>query len=547
MTRYYLVAALCIAVFGCDSTTSQNADDIEDLFSANKALTESVINRRNAYCIANPEYSRCSWWCASPEANCGEGGATIEDVKADFQHTKISSRTVSFSNMSENAEYYLWDFGDGSKTGIEEPTHTFPSDGEYTVALTATGGGKTDTHSKQVMVTEEQANPPVASFSYSASDLSVSFTGTSQNAESSAWDFGDGNSSSDTNPSHTYAAAGSYQVALTVSNADGSDTATESVTVTASDPEPVPPVASFSYTTSDLNVSFSNTSSNADASSWDFGDGNASSDSAPSHTYASAGTYQVSLSVSNSDGSDSVTQSVTVSSGNPDPGPDGIPTDRTDLGGSGWNNDIPDPPPGIIVFTGYSNSSQSANTFLGQFAGTYNNYTFVSCAQGGSALENWVNNDMVASCSVSNPNDVVLTVNMIATQSAMDAATSASTIASMVPQLDADLKATFPNAIHAFYGGEPAHFVEPSKCPRICEPIRKLASDWAGAAALSSGSYLGPYLWAGDGIPNAHGFVYDINDYLNPSGGYANQHPSENGRLKVAQQYDIWFRENGIN
>jgi hypothetical protein len=263
--------------------------------------------------------------------------------------------------------------------------------------------------------------------------------------------------------------------------------------------------------------------------------------------YASAGTYQVTLEVSNSDGTDSATESVTVSSSNPNPGPDGIPSDRTDLGGGGWNNDIPNPSPGIIVFTGYSNSSQHANAFINQYASTYSNYTFVNCAQGGSALENWVNNSMASTCSVSDPSQVVLTVNMIATQSAMDAATSASTIATLLPQLDADLKAQFPNAIHAFYGGEPAHFVEPSKCPRICEPIRKLASDWAAAAALSAGSYLGPYLWAGDGIPNSHGVVYNINDFLNPSGGYANQHPSDAGRAKVAAQYDTWFRENGIN
>ena len=87
--------------------------------------------------------------------------------------------------------------------------------------------------------------PPVASFTFNANDLSVSFANSSQHDDSSSWNFGDGNSSSDENPSHTYASAGSYQVTLEVTNADGSDSVTETVTVEAPDPDPVPPVASF--------------------------------------------------------------------------------------------------------------------------------------------------------------------------------------------------------------------------------------------------------------------------------------------------------------
>lgn len=557
MTRYLLVAAVTLAVFGCDSNSPTDTDSLEDLFSANKQLTESVIDRRNSYCISNPTYSKCEHWCLSPEADCGEGSNPVEEdeVTADF-NANTDDLTVSFTNESENADYYLWDFGDGTKSGTENPTHTYAEAGDYTVSLTATGNEESASVAKEVSVNADDPGdptdpvPPVASFTFNANDLSVSFANSSQHDDNSSWNFGDGNSSSDENPSHTYASAGSYQVTLEVTNADGSDSVTETVTVEAPDPDPVPPVASFSYSVSDLSVSFSNNSQNASSNTWDFGDGNTSSDTNPNHTYGSAGTYTVTLEVANADGSDSEVQSVTVTASDPGPvGPDEIPSDRTDLGGAGWNSDLPNVPSGIIVFTGYSNSSQHANTFINSYANSYNNYTFVNCALGSNALENWVSKNLAASCDVPGGNEnVVLTVNMVASQFAMTAAESSESIASNVPQLDAQLRSAFPNAIHAYYGGEPAHWVEPSKCPRICEPIRKLASDWAAAAARSVGSYLGPYIWAGDGIANAHGVVYNVNDFLNPTGdGYANQHPSTAGREKVSAQYDTWFRENGIN
>ena len=77
-------------------------------------------------------------------------------------------------------------------------------------------------------------NPkPVAAFSGAADGLTVTFTNTSEYADSYSWDFGDGNSSSDPNPVHTYANAGVYDVKLTATNAVGSTTATQQFAVTS--------------------------------------------------------------------------------------------------------------------------------------------------------------------------------------------------------------------------------------------------------------------------------------------------------------------------
>ncbi len=49
--------------------------------------------------------------------------------------------TVSFTNLSTNADSYLWDFGDGSTSTLKNPQHLYTTKGSFTVKLTATNKG----------------------------------------------------------------------------------------------------------------------------------------------------------------------------------------------------------------------------------------------------------------------------------------------------------------------------------------------------------------------------------------------------------------------
>jgi PKD repeat protein len=55
---------------------------------------------------------------------------------------------------------------------------------------------------------------PTATFTYVAKGREVTFTSTSTNAKTFAWDFGDGSLSTDQNPVHTYSIYGKYTVTL---------------------------------------------------------------------------------------------------------------------------------------------------------------------------------------------------------------------------------------------------------------------------------------------------------------------------------------------
>jgi PKD repeat protein/uncharacterized protein YjiK len=154
---------------------------------------------------------------------------------------------------------------------------------------------------------------PTASYTWSATDLTVDFTDTSTDGDGTiaswAWDFGDGNNSTAQNPQHTYASAGDYTVTLSVTDDDGaSSAAPASQTVSPTAPNQTP-TASYTWSATDLTVDFTDTSTDGDGTiaswAWDFGDGNNSTAQNPQHTYATAGDYTVTLTVTDDDGASS--------------------------------------------------------------------------------------------------------------------------------------------------------------------------------------------------------------------------------------------------
>ncbi len=171
--------------------------------------------------------------------SCKKGDEqVIPKVSAAYTST-IDAPTggvVTFTNTSENATSYAWDFGDGNKSTEESPTHTYTKDSTYTVKLTATNAGGSDEETKTIIiklkgtVTETQL---IANFTYElGTEGAVTFKNTSLNATGYAWDFGDGNKSTKESPTHTYTQNGDFDVKLTATNSAGkSDSTTQTVTI----------------------------------------------------------------------------------------------------------------------------------------------------------------------------------------------------------------------------------------------------------------------------------------------------------------------------
>lgn len=228
---------------------------------------------------------------------------------------------VQFVDSSTNTPTsWVWSFGDGGTSTLQNPSHTYETAGTYTVTLTVTNakGANTISQSEYILATEEPEIPTaffVASVTSGDAPLTVQFVDSSTNSPTSwAWSFGDGGTSTLQNPSHTYTSTGTYTVTLTATNSAGSDTATESDYISI---DLSAPVVSFSANSTSgvapLTVNFTDTSTNSPTEwYWVFGDGSTSSDQDAIHTYSSAGTYTVKLVASNSEGSNKTTQTITV-------------------------------------------------------------------------------------------------------------------------------------------------------------------------------------------------------------------------------------------
>ncbi|HRS69729.1 MAG TPA: C25 family cysteine peptidase, partial [Bacteroidales bacterium] len=62
------------------------------------------------------------------------------DFLADPLSTCSAPYTVNFNNLSQNVQSFTWNFGDGNISNETTPTHTYNSNGFYTVTLTADAG-----------------------------------------------------------------------------------------------------------------------------------------------------------------------------------------------------------------------------------------------------------------------------------------------------------------------------------------------------------------------------------------------------------------------
>lgn len=223
-----------------------------------------------------------------------------------------NKREVYFKDSSISAQNWRWDFGDGTTSSVQNPTHIFSNYQNYTVLLTTGSGQCTNTDSITVSIINDSADFTLNK-NTGCKDEVFSFFNTVANKANIVkydWNFGDGIidslSAADT-VTHRYANSGRYIVSLTVEDINGclsSETTTNPVTISA-------PSAAFTLGTaggcSNQEVQFLDISTgNIIEWNWNFGDGNTRRDTAAltatPHTYNSTGQYFASLMVIDSAG-----------------------------------------------------------------------------------------------------------------------------------------------------------------------------------------------------------------------------------------------------
>ncbi len=266
---------------------------------------------------------------SGPVANAGEDKIVTVGNVVQFD----GSATVT----SDNALFYLWDFGNGNKDEGLKVNYTYQNPGTYTVTLRVRdidGQESTDT---MIVKVNPINNFPVADFSASVTSIpegqTVQFTDASRSLDgfkSRLWYFGDGTNSTEINPPHIFNQQGTYEVKLKITDNDN-DPAEKTLQIIVTDTKPNPSFTSPISVAKGQVVTFTDTSTAHDgikSRSWNFGDGTSETTDKVqfNHTYQQAGVFLVTLKVKDNDDDQEtgpVTSQITVT----DPQPP-VPTTR---------------------------------------------------------------------------------------------------------------------------------------------------------------------------------------------------------------------------
>lgn len=232
--------------------------------------------------------------------------------QAYFSATPIQGTTgFSFTDLSQgNATYFVWSFGDGTSSTLQNPTHMYNSTGPFLVCLTITdsAAGCSDTYCDSILVGTGVLCDPT--FGYQTSPAGTGFYAAAGNNVSYSWDFGDGSvATGGPNITHVYTSNGTYTACLTVTTSNGlSCTSCQTITITnstgCSSNFAIYPDSILLHTYYAYNLA---TGVGPLTYTWSWGDGTSSNTAYPSHTYAQGGLYTICLTITDATGCSSNT------------------------------------------------------------------------------------------------------------------------------------------------------------------------------------------------------------------------------------------------
>jgi PKD repeat protein len=204
----YIVNGLTVN-FQDSSTTLQNWN-----WNFGDGCTSTLQNPVHSY--SNPGKYQV---CLTVEDSCGNGSfcdsveVLCNKPTALWGYSNVGT-IVHFFDSTTSASSWIWDFGDGYASYLQNPVHQYTEEGNYYVCLTAEDSCGSDIHCDTAQI----CDPLFTKFTNQNQGHFVIFSDSSEKAISWFWDFGDGFMSVLQNPVHYYQEFDTYYVCLTVTN-----------------------------------------------------------------------------------------------------------------------------------------------------------------------------------------------------------------------------------------------------------------------------------------------------------------------------------------
>jgi gliding motility-associated-like protein len=205
--------------------------------------------------------------------------------------------SVRFTNTSNDATSYIWNFGNGSTSTIANPAHAYTTAGNYNVGLTAiktysTGVACRDNITNPVVIVDSQKGTMTVSDSTGTClPFTATFINKNQPSALTTWKFGDGSSANGDTVVHTYTTGGIFTATMFAKSAGGCNyNDTVQVTILPTDGNLI--YAAANYCGSN-NTRFTARLQHTDSLIWHFGDGTIlhTTDTIVNHSYLQPGTY----------------------------------------------------------------------------------------------------------------------------------------------------------------------------------------------------------------------------------------------------------------
>jgi len=246
--------------FDFDSIGSPNTIRLWDLSTSGTGIkswrwnfgdgTDTLIFYPNFQNISHT-YAMPGWYnvcltIVSGDSTCTDISCVLvgfnSNCVANFTHSipTYAGTPVLFTDLSQGGGgapivAWNWNFGDGSTSNLQNPSHSYQVAGAYTVCLTIHGADSTcyDYFCQTIIIAGNQGCQ--ANFSYSCSGPDFHTTHFSDLSTGNPvmwfWSFGDGTSSSEQNPIHTFANIGTYNVCLTITSNNCTSTFCQNVVI----------------------------------------------------------------------------------------------------------------------------------------------------------------------------------------------------------------------------------------------------------------------------------------------------------------------------
>jgi len=238
--------------FNSNGSIDNDGTIINYLWDFGDNTTSSNINPTHAYTTIGEYSVKLTVTDNNNATNTSSTTVTITKLNElpianiNGPYNGLVNESIQFSSNGSidndgNIVSYLWDFGNGDTSTLENPLYSYTLGGTYTITLTITDNDTASNTSSTTATIIKPNELPIANINGPYSGLineSIQFSSNGSidndgNIVSYLWDFGDNITSFNSNPSHVYTTAGNYNVTLTVTDNDNaSDSISTNVTIT---------------------------------------------------------------------------------------------------------------------------------------------------------------------------------------------------------------------------------------------------------------------------------------------------------------------------